>query len=372
MHLLYFFLSIALLLGVSAGHEALTAEDLGGPFTFSLGQTQKNACNNEDNSFECLQAWGPSVKTENTVTTWSMTLLNASAGTHRHGSIADIAHLNVLATESSKGSKVDLLPTFFGPQDTCGFDNTTQPCPYAIVMGPGTSWDVLDSPADASVPTVPFSLNLGRNGEWEGLAVLGNAYDKARVVPNKPWIQIKSPENFASTAYTKSLDQKVQINGIDHTAEIYFSYASVELPAPHKCNGDVNITFPDVKASIVIPAKLLSGQKRCSEIDPKDANQNAFFGVPLFQAAVAMIDKDGGLWLAQAHNNTIAPEIVQFDPKGLPSTTGKAENQPVPSGSAKPLPSPTPAFTGKAVTLRPFFTLTTFALLVIGMQWRVL
>lgn len=178
-----------------------------------------------------------------------------------------------------------------------------------LVLGSNSSLeaggrDADDCPNIVVVPTVPFGLNLGREGAWDGSVMLGGWFDSNRVASTS-WFLV--PESSTSTILQGGQQVvTVTIASVPVSATLDFNHDSLVLPSSIPCNSNITITFaPSV--DITIPSSLTSGS-RCSS----SGSGPATLGRPFFQAAYAYVDTAGQVFLTAANQYNLSVFPAEF------------------------------------------------------------
>jgi hypothetical protein len=212
---------------------------------------------------------------------------------------------------------------------------------------------------DTPISTVPFGLNLGHEGEWNGSLALGGFYDANRLTDDATsWISIAETMNDNGTflqtgkqtlsavilrvwkynpspsGTNTSINAKVKRSGPFSVSDE--SEPSIVYPARLDLTSDLlilprdwcgrNITleinmFPNrvgsVSSSILIgiPGNLTDSSSRCSF---EQDTEEIVFGRPFFQAAYIYVDVTGEVRILPANQYDLPPKPVPFNATARP------------------------------------------------------
>lgn len=253
-----------------------------------------------------------------------------------------------------------------------------------LVLGPNSALNLTEPSFadDLIIPTVPFGINYGHHGVWNGSVTLGSRYDANRIASTS-WTLIPETTEGNSTFLkdgTQRLNVTLLFRGKSTTLPglLDINNDALILPSSVNCTNlvieslTVNInsaTQADPLLKVVIPSNLTSSADRCIQLAEHDPNNNrVVLGRPFFQAAYAYVDARGRIYLAAAHQYDLGIDARPFDAK---ATLSPAAQPPSPS---PPAPSPTQNAArkvGVAGSLGGFFfgfnvTITSLAL---GVSW---
>jgi hypothetical protein len=171
----------------------------------------------------------------------------------------------------------------------------------SIVLGPTWGpYPALNHTTTASIPTVPFGLNLGRYGEWDGGLIIGDFFDAGRVVA-PAFIGVPGANDFLSGGrftvdhilYNQSTASAPTAN---ETITFDLNNDFILLPKTFDCRAGLNVHFENGGFAIVISAALI--RSRCQNTFAGPAT----LGRPFFQAAYTLVGKNNNVYFAQAHN----------------------------------------------------------------------
>lgn len=226
-----------------------------------------------------------------------------------------------------------------------------------LIIGPNSPLEIeLEFPQKCSsiyvLETVPFGINLGHFGVWNGSMTFSGSYDSNRIA-SKAWSLVPETANGNSTFLQNGTqDVSVTINSNALVATLDINANSIALPSSISCNNLV-ITFAGLNTTqsldITIPSNLTA---RCSS----SGSAGVILGRPFFQAAYAYIDETGQIFLTAAnqYSLTVIPEPFQAD------ATLEIPASPTPLWTAAP--------TGKSAAPQMKLNRALLGLLVLGMM----
>lgn len=149
--------------------------------------------------------------------------------------------------------------------------------------------DIVDA-----IDTVPFAINLGRHGYWNGSVVWGTYYDANRI-GSTSWHMVSESVKGSSTflqygyqlAAIKIADSG---NSLNINAFLDINDDKLTLPQTFSCDGgNITVTFAGATAAqdliIVIQEDLFSSADRCTH----GASPLVTLGRPFFQAAYTYV-----------------------------------------------------------------------------------
>ncbi|KAL1984890.1 hypothetical protein VTN96DRAFT_8549 [Rasamsonia emersonii] len=247
-----------------------------------------------------------------------------------------------------------------------------------LVLGQNSSLSFLhrDSSTNETLPTVPFGLNLGYAGKWNGSLVFGGSYDENRIYWQMSWAiipetsngqgtflstgkqtigsvalrlyeyqpDLSPPPNFDGYPFGTSMDA-----GIVAQAPAILDFSSEELVLPSQawCGRNITLEFnDDVKNmsggwftpfKIPILDELTSSPGRCS--GPKDTNNSTppmILGKPFFQSTYLYVDTNGDVYYSAVNRWDLPPNPVPFNASAFlkpPSPPPSATQSPRPTHS---------------------------------------
>ncbi|KAF7177583.1 hypothetical protein CNMCM7691_005912 [Aspergillus felis] len=211
---------------------------------------------------------------------------------------------------------------------------------------------------NTSLRTVPFGLNLGHRGEWNGSLALGGLYDANRLTDATSWISIAETMNNNGTflqtgkqtlsavilrvwkynpgpsGTNTSINAKVKRSGpfsvsdesepsIVYPARLDLTSDTLILPRDwcgHNITLEINM-FPNrvgsVSSSILIgiPGNLTDSSNRCSF---EQNTGEIVLGRPFFQAAYLYVDVTGEVRILPANQYDLPPKPVPFNATARP------------------------------------------------------
>ncbi|EAW12119.1 uncharacterized protein ACLA_060780 [Aspergillus clavatus NRRL 1] len=294
--------------------------------------------------------WGANVTTKNgTATPYAISI---QAGTRDDGSEKDNAALWNQTHHNFTQAR------FIG--DLKGNHvNLSMPRSDQHVLNLGTNHNlslaVRGSDAEIRIPTVPFGLNIGHAGEWNGSLALGGFYDANRLTDDATsWISIAETMNnngtFLQTGKQalsvvilrvweynprpSNSTAKVKRSGpfsvsdeseprAEYPARLDLSSESLVLPRDW-CGRNLTLEFnmfPNRVASlsssilIGIPGNLTDSRSRCSF---EEDTQEIVLGRPFFQAAYLYVDQSGEVRILPANQYDLPPKPVEFNASARP------------------------------------------------------
>lgn len=236
------------------------------------------------------------------------------------------------------------------------------------------------SNSSKELPTLPFGLNIGFAGEWNGSLSFGGDYDANRIYGQTGWVSIPQANDthstFLATGYLAVDSVTVrswQYNGnegdsgstlgytypySDSTADniqytvpavLNFSSPSVVLPGKELCGKNLTLEFNTNSnmwqySSFVIPifAELTASSSRCSaneDIGSTDSSPPMVLGIPFFQATYIYIDSNTKMWFSSVNEWNMAVDPKPFNPNGeltnpkIPASVTQAAATPTSTGN---------------------------------------
>ena len=191
-----------------------------------------------------------------------------------------------------------------------------------IVVGPNANYT--DANTSASVPTIPFGINLGQNGVWNGSLTLSGTFDVNRIASTR-WMQLRSSssEGYLSGNGQNGSGTIQGINSPIHTDfELDFNSEAIILPNPESigggsdlaCGNDLTFIMNGGEVSIRIPGNITNAADRCYIRNTSDQqSQVTVLGRPFLQAAYAYFDDNGSIWVTQANQYDLPVNPQPFD-----------------------------------------------------------
>ncbi|KAF7165694.1 hypothetical protein CNMCM6106_001805 [Aspergillus hiratsukae] len=209
------------------------------------------------------------------------------------------------------------------------------------------------------ITTVPFGLNLGHKGEWNGSLAVGGLYDANRLTDDATsWISISETMNNNGTflqtgrqtlsavilrvwkynpspsGTNTSINAKVKRSGpfsvsdesepsIVYPARLDLTSDSLILPRDW-CGRNITLEinmFPNRVASVSssiligIPANLTDSSSRCSF---EQDTEEIVLGRPFFQAAYLYVEATGEVRILPANQYDLPPKPVPFNATARP------------------------------------------------------
>ncbi|GIK05112.1 hypothetical protein Aspvir_009213 [Aspergillus viridinutans] len=239
--------------------------------------------------------------------------------------------------------------------------SVSQPDHHILNLGNDSHLTVTTSgiDEDTSIKTVPFGLNLGHKGEWNGSLALGGFYDANRLTDDATsWISIAETMNSNGTflqtgkqtlsavilrvwkynpgpsGTNTSINAKVKRSGpfsvsdesepsIVYPARLDMTSDSLILPRDW-CGRNITLEinmFPNRVASatssilIGIPGNLTDNRSRCSF---EQNTEEIVLGRPFFQAAYLYVDVTGEVRILPANQYNLPPKPVPFNATARP------------------------------------------------------
>lgn len=209
------------------------------------------------------------------------------------------------------------------------------------------------SDTSQTLPTVPFGLNLGLAGRWNGSVIFGGDYDANRIYDELRWKSVPESNNTQSTFLATGILSVDSVTvrsyhypgdpGLLRTPGYYdypfpysiadtiqytvpailnFSSNSVVLPDNGLCGKNLTLTFNPKSRGIDYPpfdiplfADLTASSNRCSE-DQNIGKTNAsamILGIPFFQAAYIYVDSDTTLWFSSVNEWSMPVNPMPFN-----------------------------------------------------------
>ncbi|KAJ5820230.1 hypothetical protein N7474_005821 [Penicillium riverlandense] len=265
-----------------------------------------------------------------------------------------------------------------------------------LVLGQNSLLGSSDSTKE--LPTVPFGLNIGFAGEWNGSLSFGGIYDANRIYGQTGWESIPEANDTKSTFLTTgnlAVDSVTvrswQYNGdegdsgssawytypySDSTADniqytvpgvLNFSSPSVVLPGKELCGKNLTLEFNTNSnmwqyTSFVIPifADLTASSSRCS-VNEDIGNTDSppmVLGIPFFQATYIYVDSNTKIWFSSVNEWNMA-----FDPKPF-NANGELTNPKIPASATQAAKTPTSTANGggKVYSTGDFVAIVTMGL----------
>ncbi|KAF2805469.1 uncharacterized protein BDZ99DRAFT_539866 [Mytilinidion resinicola] len=181
---------------------------------------------------------------------------------------------------------------------------------------------------DLASSTVPFGLNLGRNGTWNGSITLNGYYDAARI-NSTSWISVGPyPRINGNTTVLESGKQTVEIflrgrnpsiSSRARNATFDFNNDAIILPNGFDCGDNIAINIISdtsdtlVNYDLAVPGYLMDAEGRCRAHKHSDDDlADITLGRPFFQATYAYVNETGALFLAQANNYDLPIDAKRF------------------------------------------------------------
>ncbi|GFF51052.1 hypothetical protein IFM58399_08964 [Aspergillus lentulus] len=227
---------------------------------------------------------------------------------------------------------------------------------HILNLGNDSHLMVTTSGTDENTPirTVPFGLNLGHRGEWNGSLALGGLYDANRLTDDATsWVSIAETMNNNGTflqtgkqtlsavilrvweynpgpsGTNTSINAKVKRSGpfsvsdesepsIIYPARLDLTSDALILPRDW-CGRNVTLEinmFPNRVASVSssiligIPGNLTDSSSRCSF---EQNTEEIVLGRPFFQAAYIYVDVTGEVRILPANQYDLPPKPVSFN-----------------------------------------------------------
>ncbi|KAJ5624259.1 hypothetical protein N7510_000568 [Penicillium lagena] len=257
--------------------------------------------------------------------------------------------------------------------------NLTDPKDSQLVLGQNSVLGFSDSTKELS--TVPFGLNIGFAGEWNGSLSFGGNYDANRIYGQTGWVSIPEANDTQSTflatgylpvdsvtvrswqynsdegdsgstlGYTYPYSDSTADN-IQYTvpAVLNFSSPSVVLPSKELCGKNLTLEFNTNSkmwqyTSFVIPifAELTASSSRCSaneDIGNTSSSSPVVLGIPFFQATYIYVDSNTKMWFSSVNEWNMS-----FSPKPF-NANGELTNPKIPASVTQAATTPTPTENG--------------------------
>ncbi|EEP81866.1 predicted protein [Uncinocarpus reesii 1704] len=270
---------------------------------------------------------------------------NTSANT-RGDSSERIAAFPFAVSANPDGSTPDGRRVFMSP----GQDNT-------IPLGPRSALGFTrkSRQGDEDIPTVPFCINLGSKGRWNGSLTLGeNFYDRNRILRQLSFDAVPDANHEHNGTFLASGRQRINsvdmarldwagVNrnekDIDPTSGdviLDFNSESITLPHGSWCGQNVSFTFFGVALNVRIPDYLTKSPDRCKGAENQNLSENPLIlGKPFFQMANVLVQPNGDMFIATANTWDLPPFPETISEQGF---IGFPED-PKPTSSATPRPT---------------------------------
>lgn len=265
--------------------------------------------------------WGVNITTDNKTSPYTIAVSNAKPSTLNNGSEIQPGLLTI-GDDSVKANTLEL-----------GADTSKK----EITVGNNSHLNIStssDSVGNTSTPTVPFGLNLGYQGTWNGSLVLGGDYDANRVTTGV-WNLLNESANGNSTFLTSGQQTlstvHLKFRSINTSTEADETYSAVinlnddaiTLPSQAGigiCAAGFSIVLNTISGAtkkagnvtIDFPSNLTTSSGRCTT-DNETSSNTITLGRPFFQAAYIYTDKQGQLWVNPAHQHNFPPKSLKFD-----------------------------------------------------------
>ncbi|KAI9696177.1 MAG: hypothetical protein M1820_008245 [Bogoriella megaspora] len=193
-----------------------------------------------------------------------------------------------------------------------------------LFLGSNSSYQ--DAASSAMIPTAPCGVNFGQKGVWNGSLTLMGVYDANRIA-SKSWKQLRpvtGADYFLEEGHNVFL-AKIQgpATTMNTTIEVDLQSDAIVLPSSQTstavgpkwmCGNDMEVTFNNGEASIIIPGNLTKSPDRCYTRSTTDPNsQITTLGRPFLQAAYLYFDKNGSTWMTQANQYDLPVDPQPFD-----------------------------------------------------------
>ena len=195
-----------------------------------------------------------------------------------------------------------------------------------LVLGPDTSYP--DANSSASVATVPFGINLGQAGVWNGSLTLSGTFDVNRIASTR-WSRLPVPGSgdYFTSDEQSSVPGLVQLQGSSAETQFQFDFNSegIILPASESdldgennpvCGKDMTLVMNGGETTILLPGNVTSPPDRCFDGNTTGSlSHTIILGRPFLQAAYAYFDQDGSVWVTQAnqYNLPVNPQPFSSD-----------------------------------------------------------
>ncbi|KAI9654777.1 MAG: hypothetical protein M1821_005771 [Bathelium mastoideum] len=238
--------------------------------------------------------------------------LNSSAGAERPSSTSSTHQPQVTAVSS-------VLQQDNGEISAINIINDGTP---QIILGPNATYP--DTNTSASVQTIPFGINLGQAGTWNGSLTLSGTFDVNRIASTK-WMRLPISGDFFASGEQDSLPGSIRLtsSSTDTQFELDLNSDAIILPASENasddgsspaCGEDMTIIMNGGDTTILLPGNVTNSPSRCYTRDSSDPlAKTTTLGRPFLQAAYAYFDQDGSVWVTQANQYDLPVNPQPFD-----------------------------------------------------------
>ncbi|KAF1989860.1 hypothetical protein K402DRAFT_401375 [Aulographum hederae CBS 113979] len=187
-----------------------------------------------------------------------------------------------------------------------------------------TSWEF------GRIPSVPFGINLGQEGHFNGSITVGGIYDANRVASTQ-WNILPSPPGSNSTFLNNGTQAIWVCFSPDATstcsegtnATVDFNSDSLVLPFSIPCEKDFFVSRVSSDSedpshwnpagSILVPANITSlNAAACRNLEEGDSSL-PILGRPFFQATYAYVNRTGAIYVVAANPFNLPVDAKVFD-----------------------------------------------------------
>ncbi|KMP05671.1 hypothetical protein CIHG_04842 [Coccidioides immitis H538.4] len=269
---------------------------------------------------------------------------NGNVNTGR-GSSSDVATFPFAVSADPDGDRIFMSP-----------ENNTV---LSLGVSSSLSFSQISGNRKETIPSVPFCLNLGRKGLWNGSLTLGDHfYDRNRILHQISFDGVPDTNDAHNGTFLISGRQKINnvemaiLNWGDVTRTeqeslptsedviLDFNSESVTFPRQDWCGRNVSLTFFGSALNVRIPDYLTKSPDRCKPVENTNPpGAPLILGKPFFQMANILVRPGGDMYLAAANTWDLPPfpeTISDMGYIGYP-------DEPIPPASPTPTPSSGPS-----------------------------
>jgi len=242
--------------------------------------------------------------------------------------------------------------------------------PEEVILGDNlqvTSENSSNCDSFQEVETVPYGVNVGVNGTYNGSLVLNGWYDSNRIASTS-WYLVPESVGNASFLTTGSLDVLISLRNATYNAILDpFATESIMFPStlfPHGMNGyagicwnastssaeQLVISFPEyaehARLDIPFATEIIKPDAACLDSSSLDDVSQITLGLPFLQAAYMYVDTEGRVYLTAANTlNATSLSMEKFDPNAtLTLPAGVTTYSPSPTKKSFAMPRFAPGF----------------------------